>query len=94
MAGSTSSALLSAPPLSRQRQAGKQDWEQMTTAVLKNRLLNLTRGQFLKTATSPSFIQLVQSIRTSSRSLTATAALPAAGLVRASSRRYRRNLHP
>lgn len=45
------------------RVRGKQDWNEMTTAVLKNRLLNLTRGQFSEDRYgSPAFIQLVRSI--------------------------------
>jgi len=28
------------------QQSGKPNWEEMTSAVLKNRLLNLTQGQF------------------------------------------------
>jgi hypothetical protein len=45
------------------RRSGKQDWEEMTSAVLKNRLLNLTRGQFSEDRyKSPSFIHLVRRI--------------------------------
>jgi hypothetical protein len=43
--------------------SGKQGWDEMTTAVLKNRLLNLTRGQFSENRYgSPSFIHLVRRI--------------------------------
>jgi hypothetical protein len=45
------------------RRSGKQDWEEMTSAVLKNRLLNLTKGQFSEDRyNSPSFIHLVRKI--------------------------------
>ena len=42
---------------------GKQDWEEMTSAVLKNRLLNITEGQFSQARYgSPSFINLVRRV--------------------------------
>src|ERR1022692_2934383 len=45
------------------QQGGKQDWEEMTSAVLKNRLLNITKGQFSQARYgSPSFINLVRRV--------------------------------
>jgi hypothetical protein len=42
---------------------GKKDWETMTSAVLKNRLLNITRGQFSQDRYgSASFIHLVRRV--------------------------------
>ena len=42
---------------------GKEHWDEMTTAVLKNRLLNLTQRQFSEARYgSPSFIHLVRRI--------------------------------
>ena len=42
---------------------GKQDWEEMTSAVLKNRLLGITNGQFSQDRYgSPSFIHLVRRV--------------------------------
>lgn len=46
-----------------QAQRSKQDWEEMTSAVLKNRLLSITKGQFSQDRYgSPSFIHLVRRV--------------------------------
>jgi hypothetical protein len=43
--------------------SGKADWHEMTTAVLKNRILNLTNKQFSQSRYgSPSFIHLVRRV--------------------------------
>lgn len=43
--------------------SGKSNWEEMTSAVLKNRLLNLTQGQFTQGRYgSPTFIHLVRKV--------------------------------
>ncbi len=43
--------------------SGKSTWEEMTSAVLKNRLLNLTQGQFTESRYgSPNFIHLVHKV--------------------------------
>ena len=45
------------------QRSGKRDWEEMTSAVLKNRLLNITEGEFSQARYgSPSFINLVRRV--------------------------------
>lgn len=45
------------------QRSGKQNWEEMTSAVLKNRLLSITKGQFSQERYgSPSFIHLARRV--------------------------------
>lgn len=47
----------------RAQASGKPDWQEMTTAVLKNRLLNITEREFSENRYgSPSFIHLVRRV--------------------------------